>query len=105
MSDVSLLARLIAEHIRPPATWTSDTGAGTASYTFDPPLSPAEQATLDDLVTMARFGVTLTLAEWQSVKPDAQLLKAYLGVASPTLAQTAAAAKAIVRVLATIIRS
>ncbi|HUW16221.1 MAG TPA: hypothetical protein VMW94_04010 [Actinomycetes bacterium] len=69
-----------------------------------PPLSPTEQETLAELVRMARFGVTMTLAEWQAIKADAAGLKAYLGVASPTAAQTAAATKAIIRVLATIIR-
>lgn len=77
----------------------------TTSLTFNPPLTPAEQATFDDLVTMAKFGVSMTLAEWQSIKADAAGLKSYLGVAAPTLAQTAAATKAIIRVLAVIVRS
>lgn len=72
---------------------------------FVPPLTTAEQATLADLQTMARFGVTLTLAEWQSIKTDAASLKTYNGIASPTLAQTVAATKAQNRILATIIRS
>jgi hypothetical protein len=79
--------------------WDGDTPV------FVPPLTTAEQATLADLQTMANFGVTLTLAEWQAVKPSAAVLKTYLGIASPTNAQTAAAVKGIVRVLATIIRS
>jgi len=53
---------------------------------------------------MARFGVTLALAEWLSIKSDAAGLRNYLGVATPTLTQTAAATKAIIRVLNTIIR-
>lgn len=70
--------------VRAPATWEFSPGAGV-SCTFAPDLSPAESAALStavaDLSVMARFGVTMTLAEWQRVKPDASALKAYLGVA------------------------
>lgn len=96
---------LCRTYLRDPSSAAVDGGTGTPIFTFVPPLNPAEQVTLDDLATMARFGVTLTLAEWQGIKADAAGLKAYLGVASPTAAQTAAATKAIVRVLGTIIRS
>ena len=82
--------------------WDTSTEPATAVY--DPPLSPTHQAILDDLTTMSRFGIEMTLAEWRAIKADAAGLRAYLGVASPTAAQTAAAVKAIVRVLATIIR-
>jgi hypothetical protein len=40
----------------------------------------------------------------QTIKADIAGLKTYLGVASPTAAQTAAATKAIIRVLGTIVR-
>jgi hypothetical protein len=80
-------------------------GAAVRECVWVPDLTAAEQVILDDLTTMARFGVTMTLAEWQGIKADAAGLKSYLGVGSPTAAQTAAATKAIIRVLATIIRS
>jgi hypothetical protein len=93
--------------VRPPASFTY--GPEGVTLTFTPDLSPAEVARLGDfmadIATMAHFGVTLTLAEWQGIKADAAGLKSYLGVASPTAAQTASATKAIIRVLATIIRS
>jgi hypothetical protein len=95
---------LVVRYLRAPATETVD-GSGNVTMTFEPPLTTAEQATFDDLTTMAKFGVTLTLAEWQSIKGDAANLKAYLGVATPTLVQTAAATKAIIRVLGVIVRS
>lgn len=98
------LADLCALYLRPIAYWTGDVVNGRTPV-FIPPLSPADQATLADLQTMARFGVTLTLAEWQAIKADAAGLKAYLGVASPTAAQTASATKAIIRVLGVIVRS
>ena len=96
----------VAAAIRAPASvggW--DAEAGTIILTYAPDLTAGELNTLSDLLTLWRFGVVLTLAEWQAIKGDAAGLRAYLGVASPTLAQTAAATKAIVRVLGTIIRS
>jgi hypothetical protein len=44
------------------------------------------------------------LAEWQALEPDIAGLKSYLGVATPTAAQTASATKAIIRVLAALLR-
>lgn len=95
------LLALCSTYLRPPDRWDDGLGA----LVWEPPLTTAEQATFGDLQLMARFGVTLTLAEWQSIKADAAGLRNYLGVASPTAAQTAAATKAIIRVLGTIIRS
>lgn len=100
----SILADLTALYLRPIAQWDDD-GAGEMTAVFVPPLSGAEQTTFTDLQLMAKFGVQMTLAEWQSIKADAAALKAYNGVPTPTLVQTAAAVKAINRVLATIIRS
>jgi lipopolysaccharide biosynthesis protein len=92
--------------VRPPATFSWGPEGVTLTYT--PDLTAAEVTRLGDfmadIATMAHFGVTMTLAEWQAIKADAAGLRAYLGVASPTAAQTAAAVKAIVRVLGTIIR-
>lgn len=98
------LLDLCGVYLRAPESATTD-AQNTATLTFIPPLTSAEQATFDDLQTMARFGVTMTLVEWQKIKPDAQGLIAYAGIATPTLAQTAAAVKAISRVLAVIIRT
>lgn len=97
-----VLIGLCLQYLRQPSITTD--AAGTSTWTFDPPLTTAEQTTFADLTTMARFGVTLTLAEWQTIKPDAAGLKAYLGLASPTNAQSIAAIKAIIRALGVIIR-
>lgn len=95
------------DSVRPPESFTY--GPDGVILTFVPDLTPAQAALLDelmaDIATMSHFGVTMTLAEWRAIKSDAAGLKAYLGVASPTAAQTAAATKAIIRVLGTIIRS
>jgi len=88
-----------------PATLTGDPVTGVYTLVFEPPLTAPEQAIFADIQVMAKFGVDMTLAEWQSIKADAAALKAYLGVATPTLVQTAAATKAIVRVLGVIVRS
>ncbi|HUW16225.1 MAG TPA: hypothetical protein VMW94_04030 [Actinomycetes bacterium] len=103
MSDPLYTVALVTDTLRAPASWMAMED-GSVEMTFDPPLTPAERSTLADLRRMAHFGVTLTLAEWQAIKEDAAGLKQYLGVASPTAAQTALATKAIIRVLATIIR-
>ena len=96
------LAELCDAHLRPIKEWHGDASGFTPI--FAPPLSPAEKATLDELEVMARHGVTMTLAEWRAIKEDAAGLRQYLGLSSPTAAQTALATQAIIRVLATIIR-
>jgi hypothetical protein len=99
VSDV-VLSGLCSLYLRTPVASPVDT-----AWTFNPPLTTAEQATFADLQSMANFSVDMTLAEWQSIKADAANLKAYVGIASPTLAQTAAATKSIIRVLAVIVRA
>jgi hypothetical protein len=40
------------------------------TFTFDPPLTAPEQATLDDVLRMFRAGMTdLTLAQYQAIRP------------------------------------
>lgn len=101
-TDGAALLRLCSAYLRMPTRYDA---SDPASFVWVPPLTSSEQAAFADLEVMATFGVELTLAEWQSIKADAAALKAYNGVATPTLAQTAAAVKAINRVLATIVRS
>jgi hypothetical protein len=101
-SIVSVNALMAANGIRVPETVTG-TGA-TRTFTWTPDLSAADQTNIADIVTMTGFGVTMTLAEWQSIKSDAAGLKTYFGLASPTLVQTAAATKAIIHVLSVIVR-
>lgn len=95
-------ALLITAGVRLPDSAVASNGQIT--YTWNPDLSAGDQATVADIATMMNFGVTMSLAEWQTLKPDAAGLKAYLNLATPTLVQTAAATKAIIRVLATIVR-
>jgi hypothetical protein len=100
-------AALIGDALRAPATIATDDQSGDPILTFSPPLDPAtEQPVYDRLLRLAKVRVLgITPAEWQALEPDVTNLKTYLGIASPTAAQTAAATKAIVRVLGAILRS
>jgi hypothetical protein len=101
MSDASdfVLRQLLALYLRPWVNWSG-------GPVWDPPLTSGEQATLADLSVMANFGITstITLAEYQAIKPDLALGRAFLGIASPTNAQAVAAEKAIIRVIGALLR-
>lgn len=88
------------------ATWAVDPQTGEASATFSPALNATEQAIYDDLLTMARFGLSanITLAEFRAIKPDLATARAFVGIASPTAAQSNAALKATIRVLGALLR-
>lgn len=102
--DVTLrIVSLCAVYLRAPAEFYLDTDSGPA-FVFDPPLTTSEQATLADLVRMARAGITLTLAEFRAIVPDLAGLRTYQGLASPTLAQTASALKAQSRIIRVLLR-
>lgn len=99
------LQGLCALYLRP-CSVTRD-GADTVTLVFEPPLTAPEQATFADLQLMAKFGVaaSLTLAEFQAIKPDLATAKAFLGIATPTAAQSNAALKSTIRVLGALLRS
>lgn len=80
-ADTAAVQGLCGLYLRPLDHWT-DHGDGRADPVFVPPLTTAEQADYADLVVMARFGVSMTLAEWQAVKADAAALKAIIHVLS-----------------------
>lgn len=102
--DGTTLLGLCVRELRAPTSYDS---TDSASFVWDPPLTSQEQATLADLQLMAQFGITasLTLAEFQAIKPDLALGKTFLGIASPTTAQAVAAEKAIIRVIGALLRS
>lgn len=72
---------------------------------FDPDLTSSEQAAVSDIIAACGTNLTLSVSEWQAIKSDVTGLRAYLGLTSPTNAQTVAATKAIIRVLGAILRS
>lgn len=101
-----LLQQLCAIYLRPVADWDY-TNPAAPTPIFKPPLTSAEQATLTDLQHMANFGLSsnISLAEYQAFKSDAATAKNYLGLTSPTNAQTVAALKSVIRVLGALLRS
>lgn len=101
-----VLLGLLQRFLREPATLTLD-AQGNPVATFVPALTPAEQATFDDLQTMAKFGLSasLTVAEFQAIKSDLATAKAFVGIASPTAAQSNAALKSTIRVIGALLRS
>ena len=102
--DDRILDDLIRLYLRP-CVWVAD-GTVDPAPTFTPALSAAEQTTLANLRRFARRGgLVITPDEWEAVKADAATAKAYVGLASPTTAQTTAAIKAVIRVLGAIVRN
>lgn len=67
MTDIDPMAFgvILTTNLRAPSTWNGTTPI------FDPPLTAAEQAILDDLLAMAKSRQTadMTLAEYQAIKP------------------------------------
>lgn len=70
---------------------------------FDPPLTSAEQAALDALQPVAGT-VNLSVAGYQTIRPDIEGLRTYVALPTPTAAQTAQATKAIIRILRAVFR-
>ena len=94
---------LCAKYLRPCELVSDDT---TTSYVFTPPLSAAEQITLNRIIKIANAAVVgITPAEWQALESDIDGLITYQNIASPTLAQTVLAVKAQSRILKAILRS
>lgn len=61
------------------ATTVTGYPGATRTLVFTPELSAAEQATYDDLVRFAKFGIstTLTLAEFQALKPQLAEIRSF----------------------------
>jgi hypothetical protein len=70
---------------------------------FDPDLTAGEISALNDVMRAAL--TDLTRLERNAIQSDIDLLVTYQGVATPTLAQTAAAVKAQSRILRALLRS
>lgn len=95
-TDVARFVRACEQHLRRPALqWD-----GTATVAvFSPDLTPAEQAVYTAILRWHRAGIGLSFPEFLALRDDMALLRNYLGVATPTAAQTAAATKSVIRVL------
>jgi hypothetical protein len=99
------LAFQAGQLIRPPSSIAEDAN-GDPVIAFDPPLTPTEQTLFNDLAAYIRLGVTtdLSLVEFQAIKPDLVTARQYVGLASPTAAQTTSALKSAIRVLGALLR-
>jgi hypothetical protein len=102
---LAMPALCAANGVRPPAI-VGPPQAPTRDLVWTPDLSAAELAQVNDLLTMAKFGIaaSLTLAEFGAIKPDLATARTYVGLASPTAAQTAAALRSTIRVLGALLR-
>jgi hypothetical protein len=103
MEGVAGLWSLLRANLRMPDALVP--GQGTITYRYTPDLTAAEATTFDRLVSLARQrSVTITPAEWNTIQPDVATVRQYVGLASPTAAQTAAALKSLIRVVGALLR-
>lgn len=82
-------------------SYDSVTGDLTASWPFQ--LTPTQISQLADIARAAK--AELTPNERNGIQSDIDLLVTFQGIASPTLAQTAAATRAQSRILRALLRS
>jgi hypothetical protein len=73
------------------------------TLTFTPDLTAPQITTLGQLVRVAGL-MRITPAEWEATAADRATLASFLAIGSPTLAQTHAAVKALVRTLRVLVR-
>lgn len=98
--DLDDFVRDVQTNLRPPSIeWD---GAQSVAV-FYPDLSASEQQTYALLVRVHRSRVGLTFADYTVLQPDLVGLRAFANLASPTAAQTAAAVKALIRVVRAIL--
>lgn len=73
------------------------------TITFDPDLTPGQEAMLRRVLAVAGV-MRVTPDEWASIEPEIDNARAYLGLAAPTLAQTAGMTKSLIRILRVLLR-
>lgn len=75
---VTEVARLVRATMREPLTVGEDEATGAMVFTFDPPLTAAEQTLFDNLVRQVRSRVPgITPAEWEALKPNLAALRTF----------------------------
>ncbi len=88
-----------------PVSVSPDATFRQSTITWTPDLSPTDITTLQTLRSLVVGASLLTVAERNGIQSDIDLLVAFQGIATPTLAQTVAATKAQSRILRAILRS
>lgn len=100
-ANAELIQRLCRIHLREPSGLRLGNGLGQppTEIEFTPDLTVPEEATLQKIFDTARAGVLIGPDDLSAMKTDRALLKAFVAIPSPTTAQTANAAKALIRIL------
>lgn len=93
------LFALCCTYLRQPVGYATEDSTGDPVAEFAPPLTAPEQATLDDLVLLARSGLDIGLARFRQIKADVATIRAYSAITSPSAAQRLAWERAISRVV------
>jgi hypothetical protein len=105
-ADLDKLPRLLRLHLRAPEGIAYGNGleARPTHVEYLPDLTAEEAATLDDVMAIADCPVDWSPADRRVFLNNRAVLVAYLGLNNPTNAQTVAAVKALIRVVAAIVR-
>lgn len=104
--DVEKARRLVVRFLRAPSGFVHGDGPEQppTQLEFTPDLSPAEQATLANIIKAVQSPMELGPDDWQKFSDEKALLQAYHANVTPTNAQSVAAIKALIRVVATLVR-
>ena len=94
-------ARIIESGLPSPLSAIHDDASGTVTVTFEPPLSPAIDATV--LRYIKAGDANISVSKYAAIESDIATLRSFIPNQSPTNAQSVAAIKSIIRVLATLI--
>lgn len=69
------LVELCQTFLRPPATYATDGDTGEPILTFDPPLTTEEQATLANLLGLARSRLDVAPEDFATIRTNLQTLR------------------------------
>lgn len=105
-ADLDKLPRLLRLHFRQPEGVVYGNGpeARPTALEYTPDLTTEEAAVLDDVMAIADCPVDWSPADRRVFLNNRAVLVAYLGLNNPTSAQTRDALKALIRVVAAIVR-
>lgn len=98
--DIQILRSLLTKYLREPTGVIYGNGLGTrpTALEFTPDLDSTEIANLDRIFGLANRG-DMDLTGEQVIRDERATLSAYLSNASPSVAQTIAALKSLIRVV------
>jgi hypothetical protein len=105
-ADLDKLPRLLRLHLRAPEgiVYQNGPNARPTHLEYTPDLTVDEVATLDDVLATADCPIDWSPIDRRVFLNNRTVLVAYLGLNNPTAAQTRDALKALIRVVAAIVR-